>query len=168
MSATITHLSRLSAHETEAARRLAVTALSEGKLVILPTETVYGIAVRADSQDAVNRLISAKNRPEKNPFTVALADGVDVQKFLPEMGIFAERLARRCFPGPITLVSDASSAKSAIHTLPAETKKYVAPENSVGIRVPAHDFTLAVLRDADFPVVLTSANLSGEADTTSA
>ena len=168
MSATIIHLSHLSTRETETARRLAVKELAEGKLVILPTETVYGIAVRADSPDAVNRLISAKNRPEKNPFTVALADADDIPKILPEMGILASRLARRCFPGPVTLVSDASSPKSTIHALPAETKKYVAPENSVGIRIPAHAFTLDVLRDADFPVVLTSANLSGEADTTSA
>lgn len=166
MSAKIIPLSQLSSPEI--AHRLAIQALSEGKLVIFPTETVYGIAVRADSPAAVRRLISAKNRHEKNPFTLVLPDAARIPEILPEMGMLAGRLARRCFPGPVTLVADASSEKSTIHSLPAETKKYVAPENSVGIRVPAHAFTLAVLRDADFPVVLTSANLSGEADTTSA
>lgn len=148
-------------------RAAAVQALAAGELVVLPTETVYGIAVRADHPAAVKRLLAAKNRPETHPFTLAAADTESVRKYIPEPGVLAQRLMRRCLPGPITLVCDASDACSAIHTLPPETKKYVAPENSVGLRVPAHAFTHEVLREADFPVVLTSANLSGQADTTS-
>ncbi len=146
----------------------AVEALRRGALVVLPTETVYGIAVRADDAVAVEHLMAAKNRSEKNPFTLAFA-GVDrILPYVPHMSVTAERLARRCFPGPITIVMTADFPESAIYRLPETVRHYVMPEDSIGVRVPRHDFTLAVLREADFPIALTSANLSGQVDSTSA
>lgn len=146
----------------------AVEALRRGALVVLPTETVYGIAVRADDAAAVEHLMAAKNRSEKNPFTLAFA-GVDrILPYVPYMSVKAERLARRCFPGPITIVMTADFPESAIYQLPENSRQYVMPEDSIGVRVPRHDFTQAVLREADFPVALTSANLAGQVDSTSA
>ncbi|MDO4549900.1 MAG: L-threonylcarbamoyladenylate synthase [Planctomycetia bacterium] len=146
------------------AKNKAVAALSKGELVVLPTETVYGIAVRADSVTALRRLLNVKQRSENHPFTVVVGNPEEVYDYFPQRGILTDRLVRRCFPGPVTLVSDASALNSKIYKLPLEARKYIAPKLSVGIRVPAQDFTMNVLNDCDFPVVLTSANLSGEPD----
>lgn len=145
----------------------AVKALREGALVVLPTETVYGVAVRADNQYSVEHLLAAKNRSEKNPFTLAFSDLERITRFVPQMSVTAERIARRCLPGPITLVLNAAVPQSAIYQIPESVRKYLMPEDSIGVRVPRNEFTLAVLREADFPVALTSANLAGEVDSTS-
>ena len=147
---------------------IAVNALRNGELVVLPTETVYGIAVRADDQAAVEHLLAAKNRSEKNPFTLAFSGIPQLLKFVPQMSVTAERLARRCFPGPVTLVMNADLPESAVFALPEGVRRYIMPEDSIGIRVPQNTFTLEVLRKADFPIALTSANLSGQVDSTSA
>lgn len=146
---------------------LAVEALREGKRVVLPTETVYGIAVRADSPDAIQGLIAAKKRPAQNPFTLAFSDLNRLEAYVPRMEPLPRRLARRCFPGPLTEVLSCADAESAIHRLSRQVLPFVAPENILGVRIPAHSWTLEVLRKADFPVALTSANLSGEVDSTS-
>lgn len=145
----------------------AVDALRRGALVVLPTETVYGIAVRADDPSAIQRLLAAKNRSEKNPFTLAFSSMERILPYVPQMPVVAERLARRCFPGPITLVLNADQPESAVYQLPQEVLKFIMPEDSIGVRVPRHDFTLQILENADFPVALTSANLSGQLDSTS-
>lgn len=147
--------------------RSAVEALRKGALVVLPTETVYGIAVRADDPTVVEHLLAAKKRSEKNPFTLAFS-GIDrILPFVPKMSVVAERLARRCFPGPITLVLNADVPESAIYRLPESVRHFIMPEDSIGVRVPRHSFTQAVLKEADFPIALTSANLSGQVDSTS-
>lgn len=146
----------------------AVEALRNGALVVLPTETVYGIAVRADDPVVVEHLIAAKNRSEKNPFTLAFSGLDRISSYVPRMSVVAERLARRLFPGPITLVLNADFPESEIYKIPQSVRRYIMPEDSVGVRVPKHDFTLEVLRAADFPIALTSANLHGQIDCTSA
>ena len=145
----------------------AVEALRNEALVVLPTETVYGIAVRADRPAVVEHLLAAKNRSEKNPFTLAFSGLNRISPYVPAMSVTAERLARRCFPGPITLVLNADTPESAVYSLPEGVRRYIMPEDSIGIRVPQHDFTLEVLRRAEFPIALTSANLSGQVDCTS-
>jgi len=146
----------------------AVEALRNGELVVLPTETVYGIAVRADDPVVVEHLLAAKNRSEKNPFTLAFSGLDRISAFVPQMSVVAERLARRLFPGPITLVLNADFSESEIYKIPQSVRRYIMPEDSIGVRVPKHDFTLEVLRTADFPIALTSANLHGQVDSTSA
>lgn len=146
----------------------AVEALRNGGLVVLPTETVYGIAVRADDQAVVEHLLAAKNRSEKNPFTLAFSDIDRISSFIPRVSVVAERLARRLFPGPITLVLNADFPESEIYKIPQSVRRYIMPEDSIGVRVPKNEFTLAVLKAADFPIALTSANLHGQIDCTSA
>ena len=146
----------------------AVNALRDGALVVLPTETVYGIAVRADDPLVVEHLLAAKNRSVKNPFTLAFSGLDRISAYIPRMSVVAERLARRLFPGPITLVLNADFPESAIYKIPQSVRRYIMPEDSVGVRVPKHNFTLEVLRNAEFPIALTSANLHGQIDCTSA
>ena len=86
----------------------AVQALAEGGLVALPTETVYGLAASALDEDAVCRLLAAKDRTAAKPLTLAIKSADEARDYAPDMCPLAQRLARRCWPGPVTLVVDDS------------------------------------------------------------
>jgi len=146
----------------------AVQALAEGKVVGLPTETVYGVAASALDGAAVGRLIDAKGRQQGHPMTIAVKNADDAFDFVPDMSPLGERLARRCWPGPLTLVFDNAHAGSAVTRLPAEVQQAVSPSGTIGLRAPAHPFLLSVLNLCAGPLVLTSANLTGQPDATTA
>ncbi|MCS7239399.1 MAG: L-threonylcarbamoyladenylate synthase [Thermoguttaceae bacterium] len=139
-----------------------VDVLAHGELVILPTETVYGVAARAMDVSAVTRLVEAKGRPEGKPFALAVAGVDQLAAYVPNWSPLGERLARRSLPGPVTLVYDVSHRDSAFWRLPAQVQAWVGAEGTAGFRVPAHEFVLEVLRSLAEPLVLTSANLSGK------
>ncbi|REK17520.1 MAG: threonylcarbamoyl-AMP synthase [Planctomycetota bacterium] len=141
----------------------AVQALAEGQLVALPTETVYGLAASALNEDAVARIVEVKNRGGK-----ALALGIrspdDVMDYLPDLTPLGRRLARRCWPGPVTLVAEDCHPESLVRQLPRSVQEAVAPTGTIGLRVPAHPMVLDILRMMMGPVVLTSANPKGGPD----
>ena len=153
--------------ETAAVRRV-VDALRDGKSVVLPTETVYGLAALASNAAAVERLIAAKGRPAGRPLALAIAGADVLERFAPNVPTLAKRLARRLWPGPLTLVLDASDPASELARLPETSKKAILPEGKAGFRVPRNAFVLKVLETLSEPIVLTSANLSGEPPATSA
>lgn len=140
----------------------AVQALAEGNLVVFPTETVYGVAASARNPDAVAKLLRAKSRTEGHPLTLAIKSADDALDYVPGMNDISSRLARRCWPGPVTLVMDGSHPDSLVQQLPEFVRKAVAPKGKVGLRVPAHQLILDVLRLTPGPLVLSSANRSGE------
>jgi tRNA threonylcarbamoyl adenosine modification protein (Sua5/YciO/YrdC/YwlC family) len=125
--------------------------LEQGGLVALGTETVYGLAARADLPAAVERLMQLKGRDAKRALSwhVGTAEVLDSFAELPHS---TRRLADRYWPGPLTLV---------LHGIPAGLEG-VAREGWTGVRLPAHDSTRSILRAMPFPVVMTSANLTGE------
>ena len=139
----------------------AVEALAAGKIIAIPTETVYGLAVSALQPDAVKRLWELKGRDATKPFAVAVKSLEDSLDYVPEMSPMAKRLARRCWPGPVTLVMD-DHPESVIHQLDQSVIDATVPNGTVGLRVPDHDVTLQILRLCAGPVVLTSANLAGK------
>ncbi len=149
-STRVLRTSELSASEIAAA---AVQALSEGKLVALPTDTVYGIAVNAACQPAVRRLFEIKQRTADNPLPVLIADSEQVNTAARQIPSLAHRLAERFWPGPLTII---------LHKSPAISDLITAGQPTVGLRVPDHELTRRVLRLANFPVAVTSANLSGQ------
>jgi tRNA threonylcarbamoyl adenosine modification protein (Sua5/YciO/YrdC/YwlC family) len=146
----------------------AVQALAEGQLVALPTETVYGLAASACRPDAVARLLQVKGRPEGQPMALAIKSADEAPDFVPDMSPLARRLARRCWPGPVTLVVDNEHRDGLIAQLPKAVRQVIAPNGSVGLRVPANDMSQDVLRMLSGPLVLTSANRSGQADAVTA
>ncbi len=152
----------------EAAVCTTVDVLRAGKIAVLPTETVYGLAVRAGDAEAVDRLVKVKGRPEGHPFALAFPSVRAVSDFVPEMSELAQRLARRCWPGPVSLVLDVSDRSSEFHSLPQSVQKIVSQDLSVSFRVPNHPLTLAALGELNEPVILTSANRSGRDDATTA
>ncbi len=147
---------------------LAVQALSEGKLVAFPTETVYGIAADARNESAVARLLAIKGRRPGQPLTLAVKSAEEAFQFCPDVSPVGQRLGRRCWPGPLTLVLKGSHPRSPLSRLPAGVRQAVAPAEFVGLRVPDHRFLLETLRLLPAPVTLTSANRSGQADAVSA
>ena len=139
------HIIRIGSGAPDPAQvELAVAALRRGELIALPTETVYGIAARIDLAEAVERLRTVKGRPDQKPFTVHLADAADAARWSEPLPAMAQRLAARYWPGPITLVVPARDG------------------GTVGLRVPARDFTRAVIRQSGVDLFLSSANEAGE------
>lgn len=149
-------------------KEATIAALRGGKLVVFPTETVYGIGALASSSEAVNRLVTAKGRKKGHAVPVAISGWRALRYYSPNIDEVTARLARRAWPGPITLVADATSPNSRFATLPDEVKDVVMPRGTVGYRVPNHSVFLEILRELDEPLLLTSANLTGEPPAVSA
>jgi protein-tyrosine phosphatase len=142
----------------------AAQALANGRLVAFPTETVYGIAASALNPDAVNRLAYCKDRPEDKPLTLAIGSAAEALDWVPRLSPLGRRLARRSWPGPMTLVCGDGVAEGLAGRLPEATQRRVCPEGTIGLRVPAHEAISQVRRLLPGPLVLTSANRSGEPD----
>lgn len=155
----------LDVRNTEDARdaiHRTVQTLAEGNLAVFPTETVYGVVASARDAQAVEKLLKAKARSEGHPLTLAIKSAADAMDYVPKMNPISQRLARRCWPGPVTLVMDGCQPDSLLKRLPTSVQAAVCPVGKVGLRVPAHSLILEVLRLMPGPLVLSSANRSGE------
>jgi L-threonylcarbamoyladenylate synthase len=131
---------------------LAVDALQRGGTVILPTETVYGLAADALKEAAVARIFEIKQRPHFNPLIV---HGALIEMLEPLVTHFSEEaklLARRYWPGPLTLV---------LPKHPSVPDLVTAGQPSVAVRIPRHPLALAVIRAFGGPVAAPSANSFG-------
>lgn len=146
----------------------AVQALAEGRLVAFPTETVYGIGASACLPEAVDRLRALKERDQQSPFALAIKSADEALDFVPDMEPLARRLARRCWPGPVTLVVDSHHRDGLAGQLPKKVREIVSPNGTLGLRVPANEIMLDVLRMLAGPIALTSANRRGEPEAVNA
>jgi L-threonylcarbamoyladenylate synthase len=138
--------------DDEKAISRGVAALRGGGLVILPTETVYGLAANAANARAVAKVYEAKGRPAFNPLIAHVADLAMAQE-IAEFDERALRLARRFWPGPLTLVLPARG--TGVSDLAR------AGLDSVAVRAPAHPLSHALIRAFGGPIVAPSANRSG-------
>jgi L-threonylcarbamoyladenylate synthase len=138
----------------------AARLLREGRLVAVPTETVYGLAARADCAEAVARIYRAKGRPDFNPLIVHVPDVAAAAK-LAEVDERAQSLAAAFWPGPLTLVL---TLRDNAEITPAVT----AGLPTVALRCPAHPAMQAVLAEAGVPLAAPSANRSGAVSPTTA
>ena len=141
----------------------AVQALCEGKLVALPTETVYTLAASALDADAVARLLEVKRRPPgQPPLTLAIRSAEEALDYVPNMSPIGQRMARRCWPGPVTLVCQNHHPESVLERLPSVVRRAVSPTGSIGLRVPGHACVLETLKLVVGPIAITSANRAGQ------
>ena len=141
---------RLAPDSTGIARTAQI--LRDGGLVAVPTETVYGLAARADSEEAVAQIFAAKGRPSFNPLIVHVSDA-DQARALVAMEPRALALADRFWPGPLTLVLPR-------HENAAVTSSIHAGLPTLAVRCPAHPVMRAVLDELAIPVAAPSANAS--------
>jgi len=157
-----------SADDTRDVIHRAVQALAEGKIVAFPTETVYGLAASALCESAVERLVNSKDRAAGRPLALAVRSAEEALDYVPNLSPLGQRLARRCWPGPVTLVVEDHHSESLVRQLPPMVQTAVAPKGTIGFRVPAHHAILDVLRLLAGPIVLTSANRGGQPDAVTA
>jgi len=135
-----------------AARERAAEALRRGELVVLPTDTVYGLAAWPWNAAALARIYAAKGRPDAKAIPVLVGDPGHLAQVTASLPPCAERLAARFWPGALTLVVPKHP------NLPLA----LSPYPTVGVRMPAHEDALALLRLTG-PLAVTSANRSGAA-----
>jgi L-threonylcarbamoyladenylate synthase len=129
-----------------------VNAFNEGKIIALPTETVFGLGVIYDSYEAYNNMIIAKNRPLNKAFPLVIGS----LSQLDEVAIINEkqlRVIKHFFPGPLTVV---------VKKKPELAGYISANQETIAIRMPDDKFILDVLHKLNKPILLTSANKSGE------
>jgi protein-tyrosine phosphatase len=146
----------------------AVQTLVEGKLVVFPTETLYGVAASALCESAIESLIKLKSRAPGHPLTLAVKSADEAWDYVPGANNLSRRLARRCWPGPVTLVLDDEHPDSLIRQLPVAVQQAVSPNGTLGIRVPAHRLIMDVLDLLAGPLALTSANRAAQEESTTA
>src|SRR5688572_29815393 len=137
----------------------AVALLREGRLVAIPTETVYGLAADATSEPAVRRIFEAKRRPPTNPLIVHVADVETAKRYAAHWTHSAQTLAEAFWPGPLTLVLQKTPAIPGVVT---------AGRATVGLRAPNHPLALQLLRAFDGPIAAPSANRSNRVSPTTA
>lgn len=142
---------RLAANAEGIARAAAL--LRAGQLVAVPTETVYGLAARADRDDAAAAIFAAKGRPEFNPLIVHVAS-LEMARALARFDARAETLAERYWPGPLTLVLPLQPGGSLAAAVTAGLP-------TVALRMPNHPALRAVLGELELPLAAPSANRSG-------
>jgi protein-tyrosine phosphatase len=146
----------------------AVQALVEGKVVVLPTETVYVAAASALHASAVERLRAMRAGDLGGPATLAIRSVEDVLDYVPQLPLVGQRLARRCWPGPVTMQLADAQPESVVQRLPAPVRDVVAPGGQIRVRVPAHELTLRILRLLAGPLVIVGARRSDDADSITA
>jgi len=131
--------------------REAADTLGRGKIVSLPTETVYGLASITDNSQAVDRLYELKGRSKEKPFTYALGDSEHaLSDYFITLPPFGYRLIERFWPGPLSIVYHSQKG------------------TRVGVRVPAHQVAREVIKNLGAAIYLPSANKSGQKEAVSA
>ena len=136
----------------------AASFIPNGKLVVFPTETVYGLGANALDDVAVAQIYKAKQRPDSNPLIVHLASIKDILKVACNISLSAQLLMEAFLPGPLTLV---------FQRHPSVPKIVSGGLNTIAIRIPSHPTAVEFLKETRLPVAAPSANLSGRPSATS-
>ena len=129
----------------------AAEHLKKGEVILVPTETVYGLICDAFNEKAVQQIYKLKKRPPAQPLQLLIADKKDAEKYFLKINPRAKKLIREEWPGPLTLISTKTKA------IPDHISKL-----KVGLRMPDHSFMLQLIRAFGSPVAATSANISGK------
>ncbi len=137
----------------------AAHALAQGKLVVFPTETVYGLGANALDNEAVKRIFTAKGRPSDNPLIVHISRKEQLTSLVSNIPAKAIILMEAFWPGPLTLVFEKSGKVADSVT---------AGLSTVAVRMPDNPIALHLIDLAGVPVAAPSANISGKPSPTSA
>ncbi len=137
----------------------AARILREGGLVGIPTETVYGLGANGLDPQAVKHIFEAKGRPQDNPLILHVTGPQWLPRYCEDIPPMAYVLARRFWPGPLTMI---------LKRKPIVPDETTAGLDTVGVRCPDHPVTLAIIREAGVPIAAPSANTSGRPSCTTA
>ena len=131
--------------------KIVTQALNEGKLIVFPTETVYGIAGNGLTLSVIDKMYQAKKRDYSKPFTLMVNDITKI-KDIAYVSENEEKVIKKFMPGPITLILKKKDCISNLVTANSDT---------VGVRIPNHEIALSILKSVDYPLATSSANISG-------
>lgn len=134
--------------------------LRENEVVAMPTETVYGLAGNAESDEAVAKIFSAKGRPGDNPLIIHIAERGQLDRFVAEVPEKTSLLMEAFWPGPLTIIFKLKEG--------VLSEKATAGLGTVGVRMPDHPVALALLEVCGLPIAAPSANSSGKPSPTTA
>ena len=136
-------------HPDHHAIKEAASIVAKGGLVIIPTETVYGIAANMFDVQALARLYEIKQRPKEKPFTVHIDEKIRIEEFATRIPVSAYKLVDKFWPGPLTVILKSKDG------------------GTVGLRLPDNRIARDIIAEARIPVVCPSANISGKPAATS-
>lgn len=142
----------------EEALSRAASLIRAGKLVVFPTETVYGLGGDATDEDAAKKIYAAKGRPSDNPLIIHVADPSDAEGYAVTCPLYYE-LARAFMPGPLTVILPKKE------TIPFSVTGGL---DSVAVRCPSHPVAHRLIELSGVPIAAPSANLSGKPSPTKA
>ena len=127
-------------------------------LVAIPTETVYGLASNAFDSSAVEKIFTAKGRPQDNPLIVHISEFEEIYPLVKTVPEAAKKLAKAFWPGPLTIVLEKSDKIPDVVSAGLDT---------VAVRCPSHKMAREIIKACGFPLAAPSANLSGSPSPTS-
>jgi protein-tyrosine phosphatase len=135
----------------------AVACLAQGGIVALPTETAYALAACALHAEAVERIARIKGLAAGRAMPLALRGPGEIADWVPDVSPLAARLARRSWPGAMTLVLGGTIGRGLVPRLPEAVRGLVVPDATIGLRCPAHPVVRDILAFVPAPLVLTGA-----------
>ncbi len=144
---------RLNKENVEHALHYAVDILIEGGIIVYPTDTFYGLGVKFDREDSLQKLYKIKQRPDEKALPLIIGSRDLLTHIVSSINDQAVSLMNRFWPGPLTLLLPAKEYLSGYIT---------AGTNSVAVRIPGESFALRLAQYARFPITATSANPSGK------
>ena len=127
--------------------------IKDGKVVVFPTETVYGIGTNGLDENAIEKLYKIKQRPKEKPITLLVSDFEMIDKVAREINEIEYKLIKKFMPGPLTIILMKKEFVSDILT---------AGSKFVGIRIPDNEIARKLIEYSGLPIATTSANLSGK------
>lgn len=136
----------------------AAEVIKKGGLVVFPTETVYGLGANALDEEAARKIFEAKGRPADNPLIVHIAEKNDLENIAEEISPIHEKLMKKFWPGPLTLVFKKKKNISNIVSGGLDT---------VAVRIPRDKFARDLIKKSGFPIAAPSANTSTRPSSTS-
>ncbi len=131
----------------------AAELIRKGEVVVMPTETVYGLGANALDVDAVAKIYQAKGRPSDNPLIVHISDFSEIGSYVEEISDDAKTLAEKFWPGPLTMI---------LKKKPIIPDRVSAGLQTVGIRIPENEIAREFIKACKVPVAAPSANISGK------
>nr|WP_330395434.1 L-threonylcarbamoyladenylate synthase [Clostridioides difficile] len=139
--------------------KIQAKLLREGKTVIFPTETVYGLGANALDENAVKKIYEAKGRPSDNPLIVHIYEKKEVYDLAKDISDKAKLVIEKLWPGPITIILNKKDI------IPYKTSGGL---DTVAIRMPSNIIARAIIKEAGIPIAAPSANISGRPSPTKA
>lgn len=130
----------------------SIKMLKEGKILVVPTDTVYGICSDATNEKAVDKIFRIKNRNKNNPLNILVSSVDMAKKYTKNFNKIAETLANKFWPGALTMVFEKNDLIPKIVTANKET---------IGVRIPDNEVTLNIINELNLPIACPSANISG-------